>query len=166
MNHDSIDITATEYAARGWDGVEQMTAAMSIMRAQDIIRSRYADVLKPFDLTFPRYEALALLFFSESGSLPLSKTSSTLNTHPASITYTIDRLEERGLVSRSPHPVDRRTTIANITKEGRRVCQKATKAIITASHGLAGLDHRDLVSIIEALEPLRASAPNTTDPAG
>src|SRR5690606_8477396 len=57
-------------AARNWaehfgdDPVPSMAAVTSIMRVQQILLARLNDTLKPFDLTFPRYEALMLLFYS------------------------------------------------------------------------------------------------------
>ena len=44
-----------------------MAAATSIMRAQQIVLARVDEALKPFDLTFARYEALVLLTFSTTG---------------------------------------------------------------------------------------------------
>ncbi len=155
---DSIDIAEEEYEKRGWGGRDRMVAAMSIMRAQDLVRARYAEVLKPFNLTFSRYEALLLIYLSEAGTLPLSKTSSALNVHQASITYTIDRLEADGLVQRDPHPVDRRTTFATITKQGRKVAVKATQAVIESGHGLKELDDEHVGRIVDALAELREPA--------
>ena len=59
-----------------------MTAVTSIMRAQQILMARLNALLKPFDLTFPRYEALMLLYYSRRGSLPLGKVGGRLQVHP------------------------------------------------------------------------------------
>ena len=42
-----------------------MAAATSIMRAQQIVLARVDEALRPFDLTFARYEALVLLSSSQ-----------------------------------------------------------------------------------------------------
>ena len=62
--------------------------------------SAVEDELRPFGLTFSSYEALMLLSFTSRGEMPLGKMSDRLMVHPASITNTIDRLEEHGLVER------------------------------------------------------------------
>ena len=86
---------------------DAMAAATSIMRAQQIVLAAVDGALRPFGLTFARYEGLVLLLFSRRGALPLGKMGQRLMIHPTSVTNIIDRLEEQGLVRRVPHP-DRR----------------------------------------------------------
>src|SRR5436309_2118615 len=103
-----------------------MSAVTSVMRAYQILMARLNEVLEPFDLTFPRYEALMLLYYSRSGSLPLGKIGDRLQVHRTSVTNLIDGLERDGLLHRNPHEHDRRTTLAAITERGRRVAAEAT----------------------------------------
>jgi DNA-binding MarR family transcriptional regulator len=79
-----------------WGESPSMAAITSIMRAQQILLAEVDAVVKPFGLTFARYEALVLLTFSGSGSLPLGKIGERLMVHPTSVTNTIDRLEGQG----------------------------------------------------------------------
>ena len=62
----------------GDEPVPSMSAVTSIMRAQQILLARLNETLKPFDLTFPRYEALMLLYYSRRGALPLGKMGDRL----------------------------------------------------------------------------------------
>ena len=55
-----------------------MSAVTSIMRVQQILLARLNEELKPFDLTFPRYEALMLLYLPRRGALPLGKMGDRL----------------------------------------------------------------------------------------
>ena len=111
-------------ARRNWrnhwgdDPVPSMSAVTSIMRVQQILLARLNDELKPFDLTFPRYEALMLLYYSRRGALPLGKMGDRLQVHRTSVTNIIDGLERSGFVRREPHERDRRTTLAAITESG------------------------------------------------
>jgi DNA-binding MarR family transcriptional regulator len=86
--------------------VAEMMAVTSIMRVQQILLSRLNETLERFGLTFARYEALMLLYFSRAGALPLGKIGARLQVHPTSVTNLIDGLERAGDVSRSPHPTD------------------------------------------------------------
>lgn len=58
--------------------------------------------------------------------------------HPTTITLVIDQLEKRGLVSRSPHPTDRRTVLASLTPEGLRVLDDTSRALADVGFGLDG----------------------------
>lgn len=134
-----------------WNAAEPMAAVTSIVRVQQLVLSRINQILAPFELTFPRYEALVLLLFSRRGSLPLGKMGRRLMVHPTSVTNTVDRLETQGLVRRLPHPTDRRATLAEITDEGRTVVERATKALVEARFGVGELsddEARDLVGLL------------------
>ena len=135
-----------------------MAAATSITRAHQIVLARINEVLEPFGLTFSRFEALALLWFTRTGALPLGKIGERLQVHPTSVTNTIDRLESDALVVRVPHPHDRRATLAEITPEGRAVAENASAALAAASFGVGGLDDRAAREVTAVLTDLRANA--------
>src|SRR4051812_50209291 len=96
-----------------------MAAVTSLMRAQQIVSARVEEVLRPFGLTFARYEVLMLLLLSRRGTLPMARIGERLQVHPASVTNAVDRLEGQGFVRRTSHPPDRRTTLGEVT-DGRR----------------------------------------------
>jgi DNA-binding MarR family transcriptional regulator len=85
-----------------------MMAVTSIMRAEQILIARLNELLRPWDLTFPRYEGLMLLHYSRNGSLPLGKMGSRLQVHPTSVTNIIDGLEGLEARARSSRPSSRR----------------------------------------------------------
>jgi len=136
----------------------RMVAVTSIMRAQQILMARLNDLLEPFGLTFPRYEALMLLHFSRRGSLPLGKIGERLQVHRTSVTNTIDGLERQGLVRRVPHEHDRRAVLAGILPEGRRVAEAATEALHEADFATAPLGEEALRGLSETLRELRRGA--------
>jgi DNA-binding MarR family transcriptional regulator len=143
-----------------WDGsaTSSMVAVTSIMRAQQIMMARLNDLLAPYDLTFPRYEALMLLFYSRKGELPLGKISDRLQVHRASVTNVIDKLVEGGYVERIAHEHDRRAVLARITAAGRRAARQATKRLNAASFGTEPLGATDCEALFAVLLPLRVSA--------
>jgi DNA-binding MarR family transcriptional regulator len=142
----------------GWGRPDAMVAATSVARAQQIVLARVDAALAPFGLTFSRFEALALLFFSRRGSLPMGKIGDRLQVHPTSVTNTVNRLERDGLVRRAPSDGDRRTVLAGITPEGRRVAVAAAAALAEVQFGLEGLADGELRRVHDALLPLRRAA--------
>ncbi len=135
-----------------------MMAVTSVMRAQQILLGRLNEALDPFGLTFARYEALMLLYFSRAGSLPLGKMGARLQVHPASVTNLVDGLERAGLVQRTPHPSDGRTTLATLTSVGRAVAQDATEALHEIRFGTKPLDDEALTAMTEILREARVGA--------
>jgi len=135
-----------------------MAAITSVMRVQQLLMADLNALLKPLDLTFPRYEALMLLEFSSRGSLPLGKIGERLQVHRTSVTNIVDQLERSGFVRRVPHDEDRRAVLAEITPSGRRAATAATAAMHDAEFGVAGTDRADLETVVAILDGVRHRA--------
>jgi DNA-binding MarR family transcriptional regulator len=141
-----------------------MRAVTSIMRAHQILIADLDARLRPFGITFSRYEALVLLTHSHGGALPLSKVGERLQVHATSVTNVIDRLEAAGLVRREPNPDDGRGVLAVITDEGREVADKATAEFNSARFGMSALTGADLQRLFDILKTLRVDAGDFADP--
>jgi DNA-binding MarR family transcriptional regulator len=135
-----------------------MMAVTSVMRVQQIWLARLNETLAPFELTFARYEALMLLYLSRAGALPLGKIGVRLQVHPTSVTNLIDGLEKLGYAVRTPHPEDRRTTLAAITERGRDVAAAATDALNESRFGTEPLRPGELRSLTDVLSRARREA--------
>jgi DNA-binding MarR family transcriptional regulator len=163
---DPISEARRQWAARWPDApLSAMSAVTSVMRAQQVLLARLNEALRPFGLTFPRYEALMLLLFARAGGLPLGKVGERLQVHRTSVTNIVDKLEADGLVRRVPHAADRRTTLAEITDEGRRVALAATEAMHAAEFGLGALTEADQEKVTGLLRGLRIAAGDFAEPA-
>ncbi|HYC81806.1 MAG TPA: MarR family transcriptional regulator [Solirubrobacterales bacterium] len=151
-------------ARRHWEerwtkrAATEMVAVTSIMRVHQILMARLNEELERFGLTFPRYEALMLLYLSRRGSLPLGKIGERLQVHRTSVTNTIDGLEKIGLVRRVPHESDRRAVLAEILPEGRRVAEAATAVLNDADFATEPLSGDDLEDLSRVLRTLRVAA--------
>jgi len=137
------------------DAVPAMVAVTEIMRVHQILLARLNRLLAPWQLTFARYEALMLLYYSRRGSLPLGKIGARLQVHPTSVTNTIDGLEKLGLVSREAHDRDRRMTLASITAAGRATAQAATAVLNAAHFASAPLEPAQLKALAAILRQVR-----------
>lgn len=135
-----------------------MRLATSIMRVQQLIIAELDAALKPYGITFARYEVLVLLSFSSTGQLPLSKIGERLMVHPTSVTNAMDRLEAQGLVKRVADSTDRRRTFAELTPEGEAVLEKATEQIMSIDFAVNGLDAEQQDQTYDLLRSLRSAA--------
>jgi DNA-binding MarR family transcriptional regulator len=135
-----------------------MSAVTSVMRAEQILSARLNAALEPLGLSFPRYEALMLLYLSRRGALPMGKIGARLQVHRTSVTNLIDGLERDGLVTRSQHESDRRTVLASITDAGRERAEEATELMHASLFGTEPMDAPTLASLTELLGAFRAGA--------
>ncbi|MDQ3850781.1 MAG: MarR family transcriptional regulator [Actinomycetota bacterium] len=159
LRSDPIAQARRHWAQRwGEEPARPMAAVTSIMRAQQILLARLNETLAPLGLTFPRYEALMLLSFTRTGTLPLGKVGERLQVHRTSVTNIIDKLEADGLVRRVPHDADRRTTLAELTPAGRELGRRATELLNASGFGLVAMDEGDQDRLTELLRTLRLDA--------
>lgn len=154
-DRDPIALARANWERAGWGEVaDGMVAVTSVMRAHQIMLARVEATLRPYGLSFSRFELLRLLAFSRSGELPITKASDRLQVHVTSVTHAIRRLEAAGLVERLPHPTDGRTTLVAITDLGRSTVADATASLnreVFADIGMSARECRELSSAIETL---------------
>ncbi|GAA4395933.1 MarR family winged helix-turn-helix transcriptional regulator [Tsukamurella soli] len=155
---DPIALARANWERAGWGGdiAVGMEAVTSVMRAHQIMLARVEHALKPFRLTFARFELLRLLAFSRRGALPISRASARLQVHVSSVMHAIDRLERAGLVERQPHPTDGRTTLVALTDAGRDTVAEATEAVNEVFADLGGaIGAADSEKLVAAIRVLR-----------
>jgi DNA-binding MarR family transcriptional regulator len=151
---DPISEARRQWLAHGLPEPIAMTAAISIIRAEQLVTTAVDRVLRPLDLSFARYEVLMLLSFSKHGALPITKVGGRLMVHPTGTTKLIDKLEQRDLVRREPNPADRRGTLARITPAGRRLAARASNAVGQIRFGV-DLEDVELEGVIELMGCVR-----------
>jgi DNA-binding MarR family transcriptional regulator len=78
------------------------------------------------DLTFSQLSALTSLQLA--GALTPRELADIERVQPPTMTKIVGKLEDRGLVARTPHPTDRRQVILAATEEGRAVYAQFERA--------------------------------------
>lgn len=159
LPRDPVSEAHRQWVQHGWpDEADGMAAVTSIMRAQQIMLARVEALLRPFELTFARYEMLRLLSFTRGGALPMASASARLQVHPTSVTNTTDRLEAAGLIERTAHPTDGRATVVRITPAGVHLVDAATEVINHEFFSDVGMVQDDLTALVGILARFRRDA--------
>ncbi len=156
---DPIAEARRQWEAHGWRrAAPGMALVTSVIRVQQLFLARIDATLRPFDLSFARFELLALLSFTRHGALPLSKAGERLQVHPASITNVVNKLEADGLVRRTPHQRDRRTTLVELLPAGREVLAGAMAALNDEVFSEPGVSPSGARAIFDLLREIRVGA--------
>ncbi|WP_237688577.1 MarR family winged helix-turn-helix transcriptional regulator [Arthrobacter sunyaminii] len=164
---DPIAEARRHWEEHGWsDAATGMAAVTAVMRTSQILLTRVESVLKPFGLSFSRFELLALLSFTATGALPMAKAGARLQVHPTSVTNAVDRLEQAGLAARRPHPSDGRTVLVEITPTGRELVPRAASALNQEVFSRPGFGQEDLTALTEILTRFRRQAGDFDESAG
>jgi DNA-binding MarR family transcriptional regulator len=124
-----------------------------------VSKERLAPVFARFGLQSGEFDVLATL--RRSGSpyalTPTALYEATMVTSGA-ITNRLDRLENSGLISRAPHPGDRRGVVVQLTDKGRALIDEAVTAHVANEHQiLSGLTKEEQDTLAKLLAKLVSS---------
>lgn len=155
---DPIELARQNWIDAGWDdAADGMALVTSIMRIQQLLLGRIESLLRPYGLTFARFEVLRLLAFTRKGVLPVGKIGERLQVHPASVTNAVHRLEQAGLVERSANPDDGRSVLAEITAAGRSLVEECTAMLNDEVFEVLPVGRGDHDDLHDALRAMRSS---------
>jgi DNA-binding MarR family transcriptional regulator len=113
--------------------------------------TRFADLLRPFDLRPRQFAVLTCLSTTDGQSQ--QQLADTLGVHRNAMVRLVDDLEALGLVERHRHPDDRRAHSVRLTKLGRRTwtkSQRATAALeVEVIGGLSPDEQSQLIALLQ-----------------
>lgn len=163
MSFEAAPFDVVEASRRVWlehwdpEAASGMAVFTAILRSYQLLSDQVNNVVRSYNLTFARYEVLTWLATDPESSLTLSWISKTLRIPPATVTNIIDRLEDDKLIRRVPHPSDARTTLAVITRRGRKLATDATRDLNSIVYERIGLSEARRTQLVQLLAELRAS---------
>jgi DNA-binding MarR family transcriptional regulator len=136
-------VTWIDDLSTAWDreypdlDVRTLPPMVRLARLSVLIESFQIEVLEPFELTPGDYGVLAAL--RRAGApyeLKPSKLYSRLQRSSGGITKILKRLDEQGLVTRSPDPDDGRGSLVALTPRGVDVQDRVFNAFLSATQDL------------------------------
>lgn len=130
-----------------------------LTRALQSIKARVEEDIRKSGLNPTEFAVLELIY--SKGDQPIQKIGEKVLIASSSITYVVDKLEKKNLLTRIPCPKDRRVTHASITTDGTELMneifpphKKAIKEIFS------GLDIEEKEKLIIQLKKLGLHAQN------
>jgi DNA-binding MarR family transcriptional regulator len=117
-------------------------------------RGRMLALCREFELFPPQLMALRAL----DEPRPMREVAAHLACDSSNLTGITDRLEERGLVRRTPDPKDRRVKLLVLSDEGQRMRAEIVARLGTPPDSIGELTDRDLEGIARALRKVLPGA--------
>jgi MarR family 2-MHQ and catechol resistance regulon transcriptional repressor len=124
-------------ARRDWGADREVSLRLwiALARCYATFAREVASRVGEYGLTTPQFGVLEALY--HLGSLTLGDLADKLLVTGGNITYVMDRLERRGLVTRERCHEDRRVVWANLSPAGRRLIEDVFPDHVDFIHGLA-----------------------------
>lgn len=88
-----------------------------------LLKRRFEEEAKAQGITLPQWRALAQIALHEG--ISQRELADSIDADPMTISGILDRLEKRGLLTRSVDPTDSRAKMAKLTPEGEDMFRKA-----------------------------------------
>lgn len=130
-----------------------------LAHAAQEVEARVEKALDEVGLSLAKAKLLRHLHQSKE-ALPLGALAERNSCVKSNVTQLMDRMEAEGLVRRIPDPDDRRSVRAQITVEGRRKYEAASRIVATAEgEVLQGFSAAERQQLVEFLERLRGAVP-------
>ncbi|MEX2531963.1 MAG: MarR family transcriptional regulator [Gemmatimonadota bacterium] len=124
-----------------------------LYRAHAAMHERSREDIARHGLTPAEFAVLEALY--HRGPLLLGEIQAKILVSSGGITYLVDRLDERGLVTRRASPTDRRARYAELTENGvsfmREIFPAHARCLARASEGLSPAERRQAIDLLRAL---------------
>ena len=141
------------------EGSAEEAAYLDLLRTADVLTRGAIGVLKAEELSTTQYNVLRILRGSPQG-LTCGEIASRMITRDPDVTRLLDRLEKRGLISRSRESRDRRVVLARISPEGLKLVNRLDEPVQKIHRKQLGHMGKDR---LQALAELLAAARSGKD---
>ena len=131
---------------------------LSIGRAFKSVDEYVRPRMRRLGLTMTEFSVLSVLY--HNGETPLGQLSQRILLTGASTTYTVKKLEQRGLLVRTPLPQDQRVIMGSVTNKGRKLLERIFP--LHASHlteAMRALSVEEKTGVTKSLQRLAESIP-------
>lgn len=130
-----------------------MKLLVVLSRAYKSVMAQVEKDIRGFGLSVMEFSVLELLF--HKGSVPLQRIGDKVLMTSGNITYTVDKLEGKGLVRRVNCCKDKRVTYAQLTPEGNalltRIFPQHGEAVKSIMAGLTPAEQEQAILLLKKL---------------
>ena len=134
-------------------------ALLNLLRTADVLTQGLEKVLKAYGLSPTQYNVLRILRGAGPGGRSCREVAERMLTRDPDITRLLDRLEARGLVTRTRERQDRRVITTRVTRLGLALLAKLDgPAAAWHRERLGRLGTKRLRTLIELLEAARVTS--------
>jgi MarR family transcriptional regulator, 2-MHQ and catechol-resistance regulon repressor len=141
------------------DEAASLQLILSIGRAFKFVDDYVRPRMQKHGLTMTEFSVLMVLW--HGGPTPLGELSERILLTGASTTYTVKKLEKRGLIARESRSEDKRVVMGVITEKGRALAKKIAPLHATElAEAMHHLSIEEKKSAARLLRKLRGRGPN------
>jgi DNA-binding MarR family transcriptional regulator len=129
---------------------------LNLVRTNDLQEGNVARFLKQHGVSAPQYNVLRILRGAGREGLPSLAVAERMVTRVPDITRLLDRLADKGWVTRERSPADGRVVLTRVAAKGRRLLTRLDEPLVAFHREQLGhMSRKDLKQLIKLLEKAR-----------
>jgi DNA-binding MarR family transcriptional regulator len=133
-------------------------AVLGFLKTTDLVRRVISGVVEPAGITMQQYNVLRILRGAGDTALPTFEIRTRMIEQTPGITRLLDKLEQRGWVTRNRHGEDRRQVLCLITPEGKGLLDSLDDAVDATFDQLLGhVPDLEVLAMVQAMDKVRAA---------
>jgi DNA-binding MarR family transcriptional regulator len=133
-------------------------AVLGLLKTTDLVRRTISAVVEPAGITMQQYNVLRILRGSGAAPLPTLEIRKRMIEQTPGITRLLDKLEQRGWVTRNRHGGDRRQVLCLITPEGKKLIDSLDDSVDAIGDKLMEtVSDKEVTLLVQALDKVRAA---------
>ena len=138
-----------------------LEGSLGLLRTADVIRRHFESAVEPYGLTLQQYNVLRILRGALPNGLPTLEVADRMVERAPGITRMLDRLMEKGLVTRERSTQDRRVVYCQITDAGVDLLARLDEPVNRSDDtALSMLSESEQAKLVELLNDVRAGHKN------
>ncbi len=144
---------------RDYPGADRRATAsvINLLRTESLVSQRLSAALRPYDLTPATFNVLMILRGAGEALCPWQIGERLLVTR-GTVTGVLDSLQKRGLISRVPHPADRRMLNIEITPAAEELLDELLPGFFAGEAAMmGGLSAREKETLVRLLGKIQAT---------
>lgn len=124
----------------------------AIYSAQKSYNHFYTEALKKFDLTYPQYITL-LILWEERKPMMIKEIGERLNLDTGTLTPLLKRLEKSGWITRTRSGIDGRRVYLGLTDKAKEL-EKDVKEAVSGSFRLIDMNSKEYITSVDLLKEI------------
>jgi DNA-binding MarR family transcriptional regulator len=129
-----------------------------LLKTTDLVRRVISGVVEPAGITMQQYNVLRILRGAGATALPTLEIRERMIEQTPGITRLLDKLQQRGWVTRNRHDRDRRQVLCLITPAGKELIDSLDAVVDSVGDRLLGaVPDAEVKSMVQTMDKLRVS---------
>ncbi len=129
---------------------------VSLLRTTDVLRERFEQIIRPFNISMTQYNVLRILRGAEPGGRTCGEIGERMIAREPDVTRLLERMDKAGLLKRTRDSEDRRVVVTRITSSGLKLLNELEPKLRRLDGLLKPMGERKIETMLKLLDDVRA----------